>query len=47
MLKKNLSALKKLGVRALKEQRYQKFRQIGQVTEGAAADAAQEAPVVS
>ena len=47
VLKKHLAALKKLGVRALKEQRYQKFRQIGKVTEEAAADTAQEAPVVS
>ena len=47
VLKKHLAALKKLGVRALKEQRYQKFRQIGKVTEEAAADTAQEPPVVS
>ena len=47
VLKKNLSALKKLSVRALKEQRYQKFRQIGKVAEEAAADAVPEAPAVS
>ena len=45
VLKKDLAALRKLGVRALKEQRYQKFRQIGTVAENAAENDAQTAPV--
>ena len=43
VLKKHLAGLKKFSAKALKEQRYQKFRQMGRVAEEAVPDAAERA----